>query len=81
MLTVAHPKLHLRFRNLGWSGDTVFGDARAGFDTAVEGYNRLKEQIRAVQPTVVIIAYGGNEAFDGEAGLAKFRKVPGPPGR
>src|SRR5262249_14771689 len=30
-LTLRNPKKDLTFRNLGWSGDTVFGDARARF--------------------------------------------------
>ncbi len=73
-LTLLHPELNLTFRNLGWSGDTVFGDARAGFGTAADGYRLLKQQITAAKPTVLLIAYGGNEAFDGEAGLPRFRK-------
>ena len=37
MLTSHFPDRRVTFRNLGWSGDTVFGDARAGFETQVEG--------------------------------------------
>jgi lysophospholipase L1-like esterase len=73
-LTLLHPELNLTFRNLGWSGDTVYGDARAGFGTTADGYRLLKEQITATKPTVLLIAYGGNEAFDGEAGLPRFRE-------
>ena len=72
-LTLLHPELNLKFRNLGWSGDTVFGDSRAGFGTVVDGYKLLKEQITAAKPTVLLIAYGANESFDGEAGLPRFR--------
>jgi lysophospholipase L1-like esterase len=72
-LTLAHPKINLHVRNLGWSGDTVFGDARAGFGAAADGYKLLKEQIVAAKPTVLLIAYGGNEAFVGAAGLRRFR--------
>jgi lysophospholipase L1-like esterase len=60
------------FRNLGWSGDTVSGIAQARFGSVAEGYNHRKEHIAAVKPTVILIGYGTNEAFEGEAGLPKF---------
>jgi len=63
---------HIIFRNLGWSGDTVFGDARAGFGSTAEGFQHLKEQVFSVNPTVMFIAYGENESFEGKAGLAHF---------
>ncbi len=72
-LTLAYPELNLHFRNLGWSGDTVFGEARARFGPPAEGYKLLLDQIRAAKPTVLLIAYGGNEAFEGQPGLARFR--------
>src|SRR6185312_12691836 len=62
------------FRNLGWSGDTVFGDARAGFGTQVDGFRHLKEHVLALKPTVLIIGYGTNESFDGPNGLPRFVK-------
>jgi lysophospholipase L1-like esterase len=68
-----HPK-KVTFRNLGWSGDTVYGDARAGFDDAKKGYERLVSLTRELNPTVIVICYGANESFDGEAGLDRFRK-------
>jgi len=71
-LTGRWPDRNVTFRNLGWSGDTVWGDARAGFGTRADGFKALKEHVLALKPTVLIIAYGGNEAFDGEAGLPKF---------
>ena len=73
-LTLLHPELNLQFRNLGWSGDTVYGDSRAGFGTTADGYRLLKEQITAANPTVLLIAYGANEAFDGPAGLPRFKE-------
>jgi lysophospholipase L1-like esterase len=72
MLTSHFPDRNVTFRNLGWSGDTVFGDARAGFETQVEGYRRLKEHVLALKPTVIFIGYGTNESFEGEAGLPRF---------
>lgn len=71
-LTRRFPKTNVIFRNLGWSGDTVFGDARAGFDTPVEGFRRLVERVLAEKPTVILVAYGANESFAGPAGLPHF---------
>jgi lysophospholipase L1-like esterase len=71
-LTSRHPDRNVTFRNLGWSGDTVWGDARAGFGTRADGYKALVDHVLALKPTVIVLAYGGNEAFDGEAGLPKF---------
>lgn len=73
-LTLAHRDHNLVFRNLGWSGDTVYGDARAGFDNAAKGYERLVTLTKEVKPTVIVICYGLNESFDGDAGLDRFRK-------
>jgi hypothetical protein len=62
------------FRNLGWSGDTVFGDARAGFGTQADGFRHLKEHVLALKPTVLLIGYGTNESFDGPGGLPRFAR-------
>jgi lysophospholipase L1-like esterase len=62
------------FRNLGWSGDTVFGHARAGFGSTADGFNELKKHVFALKPTVLVIGYGTNESFEGKPGLEKFRK-------
>ena len=71
-LTRRYPGRNVQFRNLGWSGDTVFGEARAGFGTAADGFKHLKEHVLALKPTVIFVAYGSNEAFDGEKGLPRF---------
>lgn len=71
-LTARWPRLNITFRNLGWSGDTVWGDARAGFDTRAEGFARLIDRTREANPTWIFVAYGGNESFDGAAGLPSF---------
>jgi hypothetical protein len=60
------------FRNLGWSGDTVFGDARAGFGTQADGFRHLREHVLALKPTVLLIGYGTNESFEGPKGLPRF---------
>jgi putative heme-binding domain-containing protein len=62
------------FRNLAWSADTVLGESRASFDPPEKGFDRLKEQLQAIKPTVAFLAYGMAESFKGEAGLEKFRK-------
>ncbi len=59
-------------RNLGWSGDTVWCDSRAGFGSAADGFRRLVELVSQLKPTVILIAYGNNEAFAGPAGLDAF---------
>jgi lysophospholipase L1-like esterase len=71
-LTARFPSRNITFRNLGWSGDTVFGIARASFDPPPVGFNRLRDGVLSLKPTVLIVAYGGNEAFEGPSGLPKF---------
>jgi lysophospholipase L1-like esterase len=72
-LTARHPDKSITFRNLGWSGDTVWGEARAEFGTAADGYKHLVEHVRAEKPTVIIVGYGTNESFAGPQGLPKFK--------
>ena len=74
LLTALNPDKNITFRNLGWSGDTVFGEARAGFGTPTDGFRHLKEDVLALKPTVLILGYGGNESFAGPAGLPRFLK-------
>ena len=73
-LTRRHPDRSITFRNLGWSGDTVEGISRAGFGSVEDGYKHLVEHVLALKPTVVVVGYGANEAFEGKAGLPKFLK-------
>jgi lysophospholipase L1-like esterase len=73
-LTARYPRRNLLFRNLGWSGDTVSGDARAGFDNAQKGFERLVEHVLALEPTVLVIGYGTNESFAGPEGLQRFKE-------
>jgi lysophospholipase L1-like esterase len=63
-------------RNLGWSGDDVYGTARVAFDLDKPGIGRkrLVDLALAEKPTVILICYGANEAFEGDAGLDKFKK-------
>ena len=72
LLTAALPDTDLKVRNLGWSGDSVFGHARSYFGPPQEGLDRLKADLKMIKPTVVILNYGASAAFEGEAGLAGF---------
>ncbi len=45
-------------RNLSWAGDTPLGVSRAAFDPPAKGWERLKESIAVVKPTVVFLGYG-----------------------
>lgn len=71
-LTLSADKKNLKFRNLGWSGDTVFGHARSYFGPPKEGFARLKADLTELKPNVVIICYGAVASFDGEEGLPNF---------
>ncbi len=52
------PKVRFSVRNLSWNGDTPRGWSRAAFDGPDKGWERLKEQIALVKPTVAILGYG-----------------------
>ena len=77
-LTTRFPDKNLTFRNLGYSGDTVRADARnlcsgwATFGPADQGFDRLKDLIQHVKPTLVFVAYGMNESFEGPKGVEPF---------
>jgi lysophospholipase L1-like esterase len=71
-LTARFPDRGIIFRNLGWSGDTVFAESRGVFDPPEKGFQRLVEGVKGLRPTVLMVAYGTNESFDGEPGLPRF---------
>src|SRR5437870_6469394 len=78
-LTTRFPDRNVTFRNIGWSADTPAGDSRfglsllqAGLEPPDEGWKQLREQIRQLRPSVVILGYGMASSFDGEKGLPKF---------
>ncbi|GAB3993998.1 hypothetical protein GCM10028807_30700 [Spirosoma daeguense] len=73
-LTTRFPNRDVTFRNIGWSGDNVFGEARSYVTTPPSPYELLIQQIANAKPTVVFLAYGGVEAQDGEAGLGRFKQ-------
>lgn len=59
-------------RNVGWSGDSANGIARALFDEPPAGYERLHRDLEAADPTVVLIAYGFSAAADGPQAAEQF---------
>lgn len=73
-LTTRWPDREVTYRNIGWSGDNVFGQARSNFTNPPTPYELLMKQITDAKPTLVFIAYGGIEAQDGETGLAHFQQ-------
>ena len=73
-LVTRFPDANIVFRNLGWSGDTVFGEARAGFGSPADGFKQLKDLTLELKPTRIIVCYGLNESFAGKDGLDRFRK-------
>ncbi|MFK7910205.1 MAG: SGNH/GDSL hydrolase family protein [Akkermansiaceae bacterium] len=73
-LSLAAKKRDMKFRNLAWSGDSVYGHARSYFGPPQEGFDRLKGDLTELKPNVVILCYGAVAAFDGEKGLPEFIK-------
>ena len=75
-LTTRWPDRDVTYRNLGWTGDNVFGVARGSITNPPTAYELLMEHLTKAQPTVVFLAYGGIEAQDGdgEAGLPTFKE-------
>ncbi|MFO0947449.1 MAG: SGNH/GDSL hydrolase family protein [Planctomycetota bacterium] len=68
------PSRKLRFRNLGWSADTVEGLSRVYFDSAEKGKERLHEQAKGEKPTVLLIGYGMAESLENPANSTPFSK-------
>ena len=71
-LQLRFPNANFTVRNLGWSGDTVFAESRGIFDTPAKGYERMIAQVREIKPTVIILNYGANEAFNGPGHVDTF---------
>ena len=69
---LAHPDLGLSFRNIAWSAETVEGESRAYFGTPADGYKLRLNHLDLAKPTLLIVNYGANAAFEGEAGLERF---------
>ena len=71
-LTVATAGNNIRFRNLGWSGDTPRCESRSYFGPPAEGFDRLRKQLTEIKPTTAIVCYGAVDAFEGQAGVESF---------
>ena len=75
-LLAANADKNITVRNLGWSGDTVHGEARGRFDFNNPDFcfKQMVSLTLELKPTVIFISYGTNEAFEGKEGLPKFEK-------
>ena len=71
-MTMANKDKNVTFRNLGWSGENVWGESRNSFDPSPTGYKRMVALTKELKPTVIIACFGQNESFDGPNGLKKF---------
>jgi|GEM_PF-1663714 len=78
-LALGFSTANVTFRNIGWSGDTVGGVARTGgrrgaiFGSPQEGFAVLEKHVESLHPTHLFIAYGFNESFGGDNGIAPFK--------
>jgi len=59
-LTQSRADSKVRFRNLGWSGDTPTAIARGYFNGQSEGMRRLMEELDRLKPTRIVVCYGAN---------------------
>lgn len=72
MITSQFPNRKIVFRNLGWSGDNVFGTSRAVFGSVADGFRRLENDVKLARPTLIVLSYGRNESFNGKDYLPTF---------
>ena len=67
-LQLAHPDASVVVRSLAWTGDEV------GYRLRPEGYvEHMKGLLAKWTATTVVIGFGNNESFGGEAGLVQFK--------
>lgn len=71
-LTRNIPAKNVTFRNLGWSGDTVWAESRGIFEPAERGYALLIDLVKEQKPNVLIFGYGQVKAIEGPARLPAF---------
>ena len=72
LLTARYFDRNVIFRNFGWSGDNVWGEARNEFGKNPDGFKALEKQIVEYKPTVIFVAYGMSESFEGPGGVSAF---------
>ena len=71
-LQLADPSAELKVRSLAWTGDEV------GDRLRLEGYAKHMKKLLEKWPSdTIVLGYGMNESFDGDAGLADFREQYG----
>ncbi len=71
-LALALGETKVSVRNLAWSADTVFGHARSYFGPPEEGLQRLTSHLELLKPTVLMLCYGSEFAFERLSGLPDF---------
>ena len=59
MLTTRFPDKGVTFRNLGWTGDNVWGEGRSTYTNPPTPYQHLMQDITNAKPTTVLLGYGG----------------------
>lgn len=62
-ILAASPAKNLVFRNLGWSGDSVFNDSRSYFGPPKEGRERLGKAVAEMKPSIAFVCYGTGTAM------------------
>ncbi len=68
-LQIAQPQAMLKVRSLAWTGDEVGNRLR------LEGYAKHMKNLIAEWPAkTIVLGYGLNESFAGEAGMKDFRE-------
>jgi lysophospholipase L1-like esterase len=78
LITARSPAANLTFRNLGYSGDTVTGEARglctgwSTFEAPDKAFERLRKLVAEYKPTVLVVNYGMTESFAGPGKIAEF---------
>ena len=76
-LTLLNKDRKVTFRNLGWSGDTVWGESRGSFGGQPDGFRKLIALTKELNPTVIVLCYGQVESFAGEKGVSAFAEQYG----
>ncbi|MBI4664069.1 MAG: hypothetical protein HY735_35180 [Verrucomicrobia bacterium] len=71
LLTRRYPGHKLRFRNLAWEGDTVFGQERP------LNFPGLVQSLKAHHATVIVANFGLMESLQGQEGLSGFVQAYG----
>jgi lysophospholipase L1-like esterase len=66
MLRGRFPGLRFSVRNMAWPGDTTTVQLRP------LNFGSLEDHLARYQPTVCLVSYGANEAFEGPAGLSDY---------